>query len=347
MDNDSLLSMYRQMLLIRMFEDRTAEMYAKAKIAGFLHLYNGQEAIAVGALSALNPDDDLFTHYRDHGYALVRGASPDEVMAELFGRETGTTGGRGGSMHLVDVEKHYWGGYAIVGGHLPLAAGVAVANQYQKNGRVVLCVMGDGSTNIGTFHATMNWAQIWKLPVIWLVENNLFAMGTTIKDHSAVTDVYRKAEGYDMAAEQVDGNDVMAVREVVCRAADRARKGDGPTLIEAITYRHRGHSMADPDVQRSKDEINEWKRRDPIHLFAENVLLKRRVCTPQDLEEIAAEVEAQVQAAVEFADKSSEPARETLYDHIYADSVSHMQVDGSLIHPPKTAGPISTNGKHE
>ncbi|MCS7060237.1 MAG: thiamine pyrophosphate-dependent enzyme, partial [Anaerolineae bacterium] len=281
MDRDSLVSLYRQMLLIRVFEDKSAEMYAKAKIGGFLHLYNGQEAIAVGAVSALRPDDDLVTHYRDHGYALARGVSSRAVMAELFGRATGTTGGRGGSMHLVDVSKRFWGGYAIVGGHLPLAAGLAYSAQHHKTGRIVFCVMGDGSTNIGTFHAALNWAQLWRLPVIFTVENNQYAMGTVISNHSAVTEIYRKACAYDMYAEQVDGNDVLAVREVVCRLAERARSGEGPALLEAITYRHRGHSMADSDVQRPKEQVAEWKERDPIPAFAQ-VLLERKLATAED-----------------------------------------------------------------
>jgi pyruvate dehydrogenase E1 component alpha subunit len=350
MDNQSLISLYRQMLLIRVFEDKSAEMYTKAKIAGFLHLTNGQEAIAVGAMSALNPDDDLFTHYRDHGYAILKGAAPEAVMAELFGRSAGTTGGRGGSMHLIHTDTNYWGGYAIVGGHLTLASGVAVANQYFKNNRLVTCVMGDGSTNIGTFHAALNWAQLWKLPIIFLVENNQFAMGTTIANHSALPDIFRKADGYGMAAEQVDGNDVLAVRDVICRAAERARSGEGPTLVEAVTYRHRGHSMADPDVQRDKSEIAGWKKRDPIHRFANDVLLKRGIASPQDLEEISAEVEARVEKAAEFAENSPEPALDTLYNHIYMEPVSNMQIGGSLIRPaqvgPKQPADVNGNGRH-
>ena len=345
MDKDALITLYRQMLLIRVFEDRSAEMYAKAKIGGFLHLYNGQEAIAVGALSALNPDDDLVTHYRDHGYALVRGCSAKAVMAELYGRAGGTTGGRGGSMHLADVTQRFWGGYAIVGGHLPLAAGLAYAAVHHQTGRVVLCVMGDGSTNIGTFHAALNWAQLWKLPVLFLVENNQYAMGTTITNHSAVTDIYKKACGFDMYAEQCDGMDVLAVRDTVCRAAERARRGEGPALLEAVTFRYRGHSMADSDVQRPKDQIAEWKERDPISTFAANVLLAKNLAGPDDLERIAREVEAEVDESVAFADASPEPARDTLYHHIYAQDVSHMQIDGSLIGPPTLHPAISTNGK--
>ncbi|MCL5996155.1 MAG: pyruvate dehydrogenase (acetyl-transferring) E1 component subunit alpha [Chloroflexi bacterium] len=343
MNKDELIALYRQMLLIRIFEDKSAEMYAKAKIGGFLHLYNGQEAIAVGALSALRPDDDLVTHYRDHGYALARGLNANAVMAELFGREGGTTGGRGGSMHLADVDKHFWGGYAIVGGHLPLAVGLAYANVHHKTDRIVMCVMGDGSTNIGTFHAALNWAQLWKLPVIFLVENNMYAMGTAINVHSAVIEIYKKASAHDMYAERVDGKDVLAVHEVVCRLAERARGGEGPALLEAVTYRYRGHSMADSDVQRSKSEIAEQKMRDPIPTFAENVLLKRNLLTQADMDRIQKEIEAEVEAAVQFADASPEPALNTLYENIYAHPVANMQSGGSLIGP---ATLYSGNGKH-
>lgn len=345
MDKESLVSLYRQMVLIRVFEDRAAEMYAKAKIAGFLHLYNGQEAVAVGTVSALNADDDLVVNYRDHGWALARGAAPTAVMAELFGRSGGTTGGRGGSMHLVDVDRHFWGGYAIVGGHLPLATGLAYASQHLKTNRVTLCSMGDGSTNIGTFHATLNWAKLWNLPVIFMVENNQYAMGTAYDVHSAVP-MMQKAAGYDMYAEEVDGMDVMAVRDAICRVADRARNGEGPSFLNVLTYRYRGHSMADPDVQRNKAEIAEWKQRDPITRFAADVLLKRELATAKDLEAIEKQVEQEVEAAVEFAEKSPEPALETLYDAIYAQPVSNMQVGGSLIRPADVAGKASGNGKH-
>ncbi len=346
MDKDELIYMYRQMLLIRVFEERSAEMYAKAKIAGFLHLYNGQEAIAVGAVSALNPDDEIVVNYRDHGWALARGCSARAVMAELFGRADGTTGGRGGSMHLVDVKRHFWGGYAIVGGHLPLAVGLAVAAQYLKTGRVTLCSMGDGSTNIGTFHAALNWAKLWNAPIIFLVENNQYAMGTSYDVHSAVP-MLQKAAGYNMYAEEVDGMDVMAVREAVCRAAERARRGEGPSFLNAVTYRFRGHSMADPDVQRDKQEIAAWRQRDPIPRFADEVLLKQNLLTEADLQAIRKSVEEEVEDAIAFADKSPEPSLDTLYDYIYMQPVSNMQIGGSLMRPPKTIGRLSatSNGR--
>jgi pyruvate dehydrogenase E1 component alpha subunit len=346
MDRESLVALYRQMVLIRVFEDRAAEMYAKAKIAGFLHLYNGQEAIAVGAVSALNPDDEIVVNYRDHGWALARGSSARAVMAELFGRATGTTGGRGGSMHLVDVKNHFWGGYAIVGGHLPLATGLAIAAQYLNTGRVTLCSMGDGSTNIGTFHAALNWAKLWNAPIIFLVENNQYAMGTAYEVHSAVP-MLQKAAGYNMYAEEVDGMDVMAVREAICRAAERARRGDGPSFLNAVTYRYRGHSMADPDVQRDKAEIARWKVLDPITRFAENVLLKRNLVTPKDLEDIQKSVEQEIEDAIAFADRSPEPPLESLYDYIYHQPVPNMQIAGSLIRPPTLARDVlAKNGKH-
>ncbi|HEY3290733.1 MAG TPA: pyruvate dehydrogenase (acetyl-transferring) E1 component subunit alpha [Anaerolineae bacterium] len=343
MNKDELVSLYRQMVLVRVFEDKSAEMYAKAKIAGFLHLYNGQEAIAVGALSALRADDDLVTHYRDHGYALARGLSPNAIMAELYGRSGGTTGGRGGSMHLADASKHFWGGYAIVGGHLPLATGLAYASVHHKLDRIVLCVMGEGSTNIGTFHAALNWAQLWRLPVIFLVENNQYAMGTALSVHSSVTEIYKKASAYDMCAERVDGKDVLAVHEVVSRLAERARKGEGPALLEALTYRYRGHSMADSDVQRPKAEINEQKLRDPITMFLNDVLFKQNLITQNEADQIQKEVESEVEAAVQFAEASPEPNLDTLYKYIYTDAVANMQVDGSLIRP---ATVYSGNGKN-
>jgi pyruvate dehydrogenase E1 component alpha subunit len=284
-------------------------------------------------------------NYRDHGWALARGSSARAVMAELFGRVTGTTGGRGGSMHLVDVKNHFWGGYAIVGGHLPLATGLAIAAQYLKTGRVTLCSMGDGSTNIGTFHATLNWAKLWNAPIIFLVENNQYAMGTAYEVHSAVP-MIQKAAGYNMYAEEVDGMDVMAVREAVCRAAERARRGDGPSFLNAVTYRYRGHSMADPDVHRDKAEIARWKELDPIKRFATEVLLKRNLVTPKDLEDIWKSVEQEVEDAIEFADQSPEPPLESLYDYIYQQPVPNMQVAGSLIRPPTIARNVPAgNGK--
>lgn len=318
-------------------------MYARAKIAGFLHLYNGQEAVAVGALSALRPDDDLVTHYRDHGYAIARGVSTNAIMAELYGRKDGTTGGRGGSMHLADVSKRFWGGYAIVGGHVPLAVGLAYASVHHNTGRVVLCVMGEGSTNIGTFHAALNWAQLWEMPIIFLVENNQYAMGTALSVHSAVTEIYKKALAHDMRAEQVDGKDVLAVHAAVAKLAELARTGQGPALLEAVTYRFRGHSMADSDVQRPKEEVAEQRTRDPITMFRNDVLLKRKLITQAELDAIQKEVDAEVEANVAFADASPEPALDTLYDHIYAQPVANMQIGGSLIGP---ATLYTGNGKN-
>jgi pyruvate dehydrogenase E1 component alpha subunit len=342
MDKAGLIALYRQMQLIRVFEDKTAEMYGKAKIGGFLHLASGQEAICVGALSALNPDDDIVTNYRDHGYALTRGVSPRAVMAELFGRKDGTTGGRGGSMHLADISKHFWGGYAIVGAHLPLAAGLAYASQYQKTGRITLCMMGDGSTNIGTFHATLNWAQLWKLPIIFLVENNHYSMGTPLDVHSSVTDIYRKADGYGMRGLQVDGNDVMEVREVFCELTKSVRAGDGPVLVEAVTYRHYGHSYVDKNTPRPAEEISAWRQRDPIHSFVNEVLFKHKHATAEELAAIDKEIEAVVEDSVKFSDTSPLPDRNTLYNYIYHSPVENMQVDGSLIRPPT----LYRNSKH-
>jgi pyruvate dehydrogenase E1 component alpha subunit len=314
-----LLTLYRQMYLIRRFEERSAEQYAYGKIGGFLHLYIGEEAVAVGAIKALSPADHLVTHYRDHGYALAIGADPGPVMAELFGKETGTTKGRGGSMHLTHVERHFWGGYAIVAGHLPIATGIGLALQYQEQDAVCMCIFGDGATNAGAFHEAMNMAAIWKLPVIFLCENNLYAMGTAFQYISAVPSMATKASGYAMQAETVDGQDVLAVYEATQRAVEWCKAGKGPYFLEAMTYRFRGHSMADPETYRDKDEIEEYRSRDPITAF-QTQLIDAGVAQKSDFEQIEREVEEQLEAAIFFADASPFPAEDTLHDHVYADT---------------------------
>lgn len=321
-NRDKSLDLYRQMTLIRRFEEAAAEQYARGRIGGFLHLYIGEEAIAVGACSALRPEDDLFTHYRDHGYALARGSDPKGVMAELFGKATGVSGGRGGSMHLADVARRFWGGYAIVGGHLPLATGMALARQYLEGGNggtspAVLCVFGEGATNIGEFHESLNLAALWDLPIVFLVENNCYGMGTEVSRASAVPEIYRRACAYDMPGERVDGMDVVAVADAVGQLLERARKGRGPSLLEAMTYRYRGHSMADPELYRSKDEVEWWRAHDPIRRF-EQRLVDGRLATAEDLERIRAEAEQTVREAVAFAESSPEPSPDTLFQNIYA-----------------------------
>lgn len=317
MEKDELLELYRQMYLIRRFEERSAEQYAYGKIGGFLHLYIGEEAIAVGAIHALTERDHLVTHYRDHGYALAIGVDPKPAMAELFGKETGTTHGRGGSMHLVHPERHFWGGFAIVGGHLPMATGLGLAIKHQKQDAVAMAIFGDGSTNAGAFHEALNMAAIWKLPVIFLCENNLYGMGTAVEYVSAVPQMSTKAKAYDIPAEIVDGQDVLAMYEATKRAVEHCKSGEGPYFLEAMTYRFRGHSMADPEMYREREEIDEYRSRDPIILFRDQ-LIKEKIAEDADFEPIHAKIEEQLEEAVKFADESEFPDPSTLHDHIYA-----------------------------
>lgn len=320
-DAKTLLGYYRDMLLIRRFEEKSAEMYTRGKIGGFLHLAIGEEPVCVGAISTLQPHDHIITHYRDHGHALARGLDPNRVMAELCGKATGVCGGRGGSMHLCDVKLRFWGGYAIVGAHLPMAAGIAYSEVYHhKTDGVVLCIFGDGSTNTGEFHETLNIASLWKLPVIFLCENNLYGMGTAIERHSAVPEIYKRAAAYDIPAERVDGMDLFAVQDSVRRAAELGRKTHKPSLIEAVTYRFRGHSMADPELYRERDEVEEWKRRDPLRIFQER-LIQSGVATKSDIERIHQEVEQTVEEAARFADESPEPSLDTLFDGVYTNPI--------------------------
>lgn len=309
--------MYRQMVLIRKFEDRAGEMYKVGKIGGFLHLYIGQEAVAVGFISALKPDDYVIGAYREHGQALARGADPQKVMAELFGKRTGVSKGKGGSMHMFDVEKHFMGGHGIVGGGMPLAAGMGFAINYREGDQVVLCFFGDGAVNEGAFHESLNLASLWRLPVIFVCENNLYGMGTSVERASAIPQVFRRAQCYDMEVESVDGMDVLAVRDAAERAVKHARTLHEPRFIEAVTYRYRGHSMADPGSYRTKDEIQEWENRDPIIRFRK-YLTERGIALDEELDQIEAEVEAVVDDAVKFADESPEPTREDLYADVYA-----------------------------
>ncbi len=315
-DRETCLDLLSRMSLIRRFEEEAGRQYQRAKAGGFLHLAIGEEATIVGTTSAMRDDDYLIGTYRTHGHALARGTSADAVMAEIFGREGGTSGGRGGSMHIFDLERRFMGGYGIVGGNLPLAAGLALASQYRDEDTVTVCMFGDGATNTGNFGETMNMAALWGLPVVFLVENNLYGMGTAIDRHSAVTDLSRKAEGYGIAGERIDGMDVLAVRERVAAHIDIARNEGRPTLVEAFTYRYRGHSAADPEVYREKEEVEEWREKDPLVTFAARCE-DEGVLTPEDVEKIKAEADETVKAAVEFADASPEPSLESLYDELY------------------------------
>ena len=315
-DKQTGLELLDRMLLIRHFEERAQEMYMKAKVGGFLHLAVGEEATIVGTVSVMEDRDYLISTYREHGQALARGTDPNVIMAELFGRETGTSRGRGGSMHLFDAARRFMGGYGIVGGNLPLAAGLALASDYTGEDAVTVCMFGDGASNQGTFGETMNLAALWKLPVVFVVVNNQYGMGTAIHRHSAVTDLSKKAECLGVPGERVDGMDVLAVREVMAAHLRRAREERQPTLVEALTYRFRGHSAADPEVYRTKEEVAQWRERDPILAFA-NLLQEADVLTEDEFTEHDRRAIEIVDEAVRFADGSPEPALESLYDNVY------------------------------
>jgi pyruvate dehydrogenase E1 component alpha subunit len=315
-DKETCETVLSKMLLIRHFEERAGEMYAKAKIGGFLHLCIGEEATVVGGTQALRDTDYLMSTYREHGQALARGTDPKAVMAELFGRQTGCSKGRGGSMHLFDWDKRFLGGYGIVGGSLPLSAGVALANDYLGNEDVILSMMGDGATNQGTFGETMNLAALWKLPVVFVIINNQFGMGTALHRHSAVTDLSLKSEGFGVPGTRCDGMDVLDVHSVVTDALRCAREERKPQLVEAVTYRYRGHSMADPEEYRTKEEVEEWRERDPIKAFSDR-LVDEGVLSKEAVEKFDQQAIEAVDEAVKFADESPFPDLDSLYDDIY------------------------------
>jgi pyruvate dehydrogenase E1 component alpha subunit len=318
-DTELQRRMLREMLLIRRFEEKAAEAYALGKIGGFCHLYIGQEAVAVGVSAALKPEDYVICSYREHGQALVRGMSARTVMAELFGKATGCSGGKGGSMHLFDAEKRFMGGHGIVGGHLPLAAGLAFAIKYRGGDEVCVCFFGEAAVNIGAFHETLNMASVWKLPVIFLCENNQYGMGTAFERVAAVTDVVEHACSYDIAGETVNGMDVLEVHKSSERAVQRARKGH-PTLLEVRTYRFMGHSMSDPlhGVYRTKEEVEDQKKKDPITQMAHR-LKDEGAMDQAAIDALDAEVQAEVMDAVTFADESPDPAPDELGRHVLAD----------------------------
>lgn len=314
----SMLSLFREMQLIRAFEERCGELYMQGKIRGFLHLYIGEEAIAVGTAAALEPQDYIVTHYRDHGHALARGMNPDAVMAELYGKSTGTTGGKGGSMHLVDSSLNFTGGYAIVGGQLPIATGLALAAQELGEDRIVVCYFGDGALNQGEFHEAFNLASIWKLPVLFFLENNLYGMGSGIeRTFAGGKDPYTVSDHYKIPSQQIDGMNLLEVKTATEEARKKILSGDGPYFIEAICYRFRGHSMADPMNYRDQAEDIAWKPRDPLVTFPADIVNSGKV-SQAEIEKIYQEVEKQVEAAVEFAESSPFPSPEALYHNIYS-----------------------------
>ncbi len=319
-----LVELYRQMVLIRRFEEKSAEQYSEGKIGGFLHLYIGEEAVAVGACQALHKNDHLLTAYRDHGWAIARGLDPKAVMAELLGKATGVSGGKGGSMHLASAEHHYWGGHAIVGGHLPLATGVGMAIRYNNLPEAVLCVIGEGSTNIGYFHESINLAAVWKLPVVYLVENNRYGMGTAVARASAVSNVFERGCAYDIASNQVNGQNAIEVYQAMHAALEHARK-EGPFLLEANTYRFAGHSMGDPERYRTKAEVEHERRmQDPLYVLSEHLKQKGWADEGQ-LENVRRAVEDEVAEIMRFADASPEPDDAALWDHIYVNPPSRNE----------------------
>jgi pyruvate dehydrogenase E1 component alpha subunit len=318
LSRETLLEWYHQMVLIRRFEEKAAELYAQGKIGGFLHLYIGQEAVAVGSIGALTPDDHIVTAYRDHGQAIARGLDGRALMAELLGKATGVSKGKGGSMHFADRSRNFWGGYAIVGGHLPLACGIALAVQYREEPGVVLCFMGDGATNIGYFHEALNLAAVWKLPVIWVVENNQYGMGTAVERASAETSMAKKGAVYNIPTSSVDGMDALAMYAATHEAREHAASGNGPALIEALTYRFRGHSMGDPERYRSHDEVVKWQEDDPIGKFRQ-VLLQRDGITETELDRVDSETLAETAEQVRFAEESPEPDPSALTENVYVE----------------------------
>jgi pyruvate dehydrogenase E1 component alpha subunit len=308
--------MYEQMVLCREFEESCAEQYTKGNITGFLHLYSGQEAVAVGATAALHRDDYILSAYREHAQAIVRGAEPKRVMAELFGKATGLCKGKGGSMHLFAPHLSFMGGYAIVGGQFPIACGLAFAAQYRQEERIVACFFGDGAVNQGTFHESLNWARLWELPVLFVCENNFYGIGTEVHRASALADIHKRTCGYDIPSERVDGMDVQMVHQAIRHAADWVRHNSRPYLVEAMTYRFRGHSMADPGKYRATAEVELWKARDPIPALARE-LLSQGVADQPRLDAILTESRATVAEAVTFAQESPWPADSEIWSDIY------------------------------
>ena len=320
LDKSQVSELYEQMLLIRRFEEQSGRLYMEGKIKGFLHLYIGEEAIAVGTIPALREDDYIITHYRDHGHALARGMHPNIIMAELLGKATGSSGGKGGSMHLFDSSLGFMGGHAIVGGQIPIAIGLAFAIKYRKEDRVVMCFFGDGAVNEGEFHESLNMASLWNLPVLFVLENNLYGMGTHVdRTHAGGRDIYLTADAYKIPASQIDGMDVTAVREVTIEALNHIRAGNGPVFIEAMAYRFVGHSVQDPQAYRESDEIDEWRIKDPINTFKEKCIVEGLI-TENEIELIDNKVDQLVTEATRFAEESDEPSIETLFENVYQEN---------------------------
>jgi pyruvate dehydrogenase E1 component alpha subunit len=313
---ETYLEWYESMLLMRKFEEKAGQLYIQQKIRGFCHLYIGQEALVAAAVSAIKPTDRMITAYRDHAHPIGLGMDPKYVMAELYGKKTGCSKGKGGSMHMFDKELNFYGGHGIVGGQIPLGAGIAFADKYKGNDSVTLCYMGDGAVRQGAFHEALNMAMTWKLPVIFIIENNNYAMGTAVDRVSNVTELHNLADGYNMPNEQIDGMACEPVYEAISKAAERARKGDGPTLLEMRTYRYKGHSMSDPAKYRTKEELEQYKSLDPIDNVLQTIK-KNKYATDSDLSEIQDRVKQKVQESIDFAEESDYPDVSELYEDVY------------------------------
>lgn len=315
---DTYLNWYEIMLLLRRFEEKAGQLYGQQKIRGFCHLYIGQEAVIAGTISATNHADSMITAYRDHAHPLAKGMSPNVAMAELFGKATGCSKGKGGSMHFFDKENHFFGGHGIVGAQVPLGAGIAFAEQYLGTKNVNICYMGDGAVRQGAVHETFNLAMLWKIPVVFVCENNGYAMGTSVARSSNITDIYKLGLAYDMPCMPVDGMDPVAVHTAMDEAVQRARNGDGPTFLEIRTYRYKGHSMSDPQKYRSKEEVEEYKAKDPIEIVKKHIE-DNNWQTQEWFDEVAAKIKAQVEGAVKFAEDSPYPEASELFTDVYTE----------------------------
>lgn len=317
-----LLSFYRDMLLMRRFEERAGQLYGMGYIGGFCHLYIGQEAVSVGVQAALGPDDKVITAYRDHGHILAAGTDPNAVMAELIGTRNGVSGGKGGSMHLYDVARNFYGGHAIVGAHVPLGTGLAFASAYRKDGGLTVTYFGDGAANQGQVSESFNMAALWNLPCLYVIENNLYAMGTSVERSTAQTELFKRGESMGIEGVSVDGMDIIAVHEAAKEAVASIRAGKGPRIIEARTYRYRGHSMSDPAKYRSRAEVDEVReQRDPIEGL-KTILLDHSLATTAELKQIDVEVREVVTAAADFAQSDTPPDDEDLYNHVFVQEVA-------------------------
>ena len=317
-NKDTYLEWYRIMMLVRRFEEKSAQLYGKQKIKGFCHLYTGQEAVVAGMMSAITKDDKVITAYRDHGHALAMGMSANSVMAELYGKATGCSGGKGGSMHMFSKEHNFFGGHGIVGAQIPLGAGMALAEQYQGTKNVSICFFGDGAVRQGALHEAFNMAMLWKLPVIFICENNEYAMGTSVSRTTNMNDIYKIGLAYEMPSKQVDGMKCETVHEAVFEAAENAREGNGPTFLEIKTYRYRGHSMSDPANYRTKDELNSYKDKDPIET-TKTTILKKKYASEKALDEMEDKIIEDVEASVEFAENSPLPDPSELFKDVYVE----------------------------